>query len=109
MSLSSHASDGNVGATLAMMRCHCRVMLAMSLSRLTGDAAAEAMLNMARCRVMLVMQLSSQCCLWRDVDAESCWRQCCRVMLVTAMVRLLGRGTMWRSSHTDDSVAESCW
>jgi hypothetical protein len=42
------------------------------LSRLAGDAAAEATLNMAqcRCRAMLMMQLLSQCCLWHDIDAE---------------------------------------
>jgi hypothetical protein len=30
----------------------------------------------------------------RDVDAESCWRWCCRVMLATALSRRLGRGVM---------------
>jgi hypothetical protein len=32
--------------------------------------------------------------LQRDVDAESCWRQCCLVMLAMALSRRLGRGTM---------------
>jgi hypothetical protein len=22
---------------------------------------------------------------WRDVDADACWRQCCQVMLATAL------------------------
>jgi hypothetical protein len=32
--------------------------------------------------------------LWRDVDVESCWRQCCRVMMVMALLMRLGRSTM---------------
>jgi hypothetical protein len=30
----------------------------------------------------------------RDVDVESCWRQCCRVMLATALPGRLGHVTM---------------
>jgi hypothetical protein len=30
----------------------------------------------------------------RDVDAESCWRHCCRVMLVTALPGRLGGDTI---------------
>jgi hypothetical protein len=29
-----------------------------------------------------------------DVDTESCWRWCCRVMVVTALPRRLGHGTI---------------
>jgi hypothetical protein len=36
-----------VEATLAVARCRCRVMLAMALSSLVGDVAAEATLAMA--------------------------------------------------------------
>jgi hypothetical protein len=31
---------------------------------------------------------------WRDVDAGSCRRECCRVMLVTALTGRLGHGEM---------------
>jgi hypothetical protein len=31
---------------------------------------------------------------WRDVDAESYWRQCCRVMPVAALPGRLGHGIM---------------
>jgi hypothetical protein len=30
-------------------------------------------------------------------------------MLVMALLRLLGRGAMYMSSHASDSAAESCW
>jgi hypothetical protein len=30
----------------------------------------------------------------RNVDVESCWWQCCRVMLVTMLPRRLGHGAM---------------
>jgi hypothetical protein len=30
----------------------------------------------------------------RDVGAESCWRQCCRVMMAMALPRRLGCGAM---------------
>jgi hypothetical protein len=29
-----------------------------------------------------------------DVDAESCWRHCCRVMLMMVLLRRLGHGVM---------------
>jgi hypothetical protein len=55
---------------------------------------------------------------WRDVDAESCWQQCCRVMLsmalqlnvVLAMVRL--RRPRDRSIEVlmhHEEVGYSCW
>jgi hypothetical protein len=31
---------------------------------------------------------------WCDVDAESCWRQCCQVMLTTVVPGRLGHGVM---------------
>jgi hypothetical protein len=31
---------------------------------------------------------------WRNVDAESCWRHCCRVMLATVLVGRLRYGAM---------------
>jgi hypothetical protein len=34
----------------------------------------------------------------RDINAESCWRQCCRVMLASAL-----------SSHAGDSAARGTW
>jgi hypothetical protein len=36
--------------------------------------------------------------LWCTVDVESCWRQCCRVMLVMAL-----------PSPASDGAVESCW
>jgi hypothetical protein len=44
MSLAGH---GATEVTLAMACCRCRVMLAMALSSLAEDGAAEAMLVMA--------------------------------------------------------------
>jgi hypothetical protein len=46
--------------------------------------------------------------LWRDVNVESCWRQCCRVMLATALSEQLVRGAMYMLSHAGDNAAESC-
>jgi hypothetical protein len=40
-------------------------------------------------------------------DAESCWKQCCRVMLATALPGRLGCGVM--PSHAGDGAVESCW
>jgi hypothetical protein len=59
-----------------MARCRGRVMLATMLPSHVGDGATEATGS------------------WCDVDAESCWRQCCLVMLATALLRRLGRGAM---------------
>jgi hypothetical protein len=49
-------------------------MLATLLLSYAGDGAAEATW------------------LWRDVTVESCWRRCCRVILMMALSRQLGRG-----------------
>jgi hypothetical protein len=71
-------------------------MLATLLLSHAGD------LVVAQCRyqVMLVTMLSSHAidgtarAIWppRDVDAESCWRRCCRVMLAMVLLGRLGRG-----------------
>jgi hypothetical protein len=47
--------------------------------------------------------------LWHDVDDESCWRRCYRVMLAMALPGRLSRDVMLMSSHTGDSAAKSCW
>jgi hypothetical protein len=44
-----------------------------------------------------------------DVDAESCWRQCCQVVLVMVLPRRLGRSAMSMLSHAGDGATESCW
>jgi hypothetical protein len=44
----------------------------------------------------------------RDVDVESCWRQCYQVMLATMLPRRLGRDTMLMPNHAGDNAAESC-
>jgi hypothetical protein len=44
-----------------------------------------------------------------DVDGESCWRQCCRVMLATALPRRLGRDVMSMPSHDGDGVVKATW
>jgi hypothetical protein len=70
----SHAGDGTAkscwqwrcGGGLAVAQYRCCVMLTMVLPSHAGDGVAEAAWP------------------WSDVDAESCWRQCCRVMLVIA-------------------------
>jgi hypothetical protein len=38
--------------------------------------------------------------LWHDVDAESFWQQCCKVMLVPMLLLL---------SHAGDGAAEMTW
>jgi hypothetical protein len=48
-------------------------MLATMLPSHAGDGAAEVTW------------------LWCDADVESCWRQCCEVVLATMMSRRLGR------------------
>jgi hypothetical protein len=52
---------------LAAMRCRCLLMLATMLLSHAGDDAVDTT--------------------WprHDVDAESCWPQCCRVMLAMAL------------------------
>jgi hypothetical protein len=50
-----------------MAPCRCHVMLATMLPSHAFDDAAKATW------------------LWRDVDAELCWHQCRRVMLVMAL------------------------
>jgi uncharacterized protein (DUF2062 family) len=45
---------------------------------------------------------------WHDVDTQSCWRQCCQVMLVMALPRRLGHGVMQMLSHAGDKAAKSC-
>jgi hypothetical protein len=59
-----------------MARCRCQVILVTMLSSHAGDDVARAT--------------------WprHDVDAESCWRQCYRVMLAMTLLRQLGRGVM---------------
>jgi hypothetical protein len=61
ISLPSHAGDGTVEVTLVVVRCHCRVLLAMVLSRRRWS--------------------------WHDVAAESCWWWRCRVLLAMALSR----------------------
>jgi hypothetical protein len=51
----------------------------------TGDGASEA---------TLVMMVPRRRWPWCDVDTESCWQQCCRVMLAMTLLRQLGHGTM---------------
>jgi hypothetical protein len=41
VALPSHVDDGVAKATLAMARCHCRVMLVIVLPSHAGDGAAE--------------------------------------------------------------------
>jgi hypothetical protein len=46
---------------------------------------------------------------WRDLDIESCWRQCCRVMLTTVLSSHAGDDAVratWPRRHED---IESCW
>jgi hypothetical protein len=101
---------------LVTARCRCRVMLAIMLSSYACDDTAEAT--------------------WHNVDVKSCWRQCCRVVLVmtllrrldhsmmsmlshtgnnavescsTMLLKWLGRSAIWMPSHAGDDVAESCW
>jgi hypothetical protein len=86
-----------------LTQCY-QVLLATALPSPTGDGAAEVTLVMARyrCRVMLVIVLPSHSsdgaakatCLWHDLDAESCWGQCYRVMMTMAQPRRLGYGVM---------------
>jgi hypothetical protein len=45
----------------------------------------------------------------RYVYAKSCWRQCCRVMPVTALPGRLGRGAIYMSSHAGDDATEATW
>jgi hypothetical protein len=52
---------------MVVARCGCRVMLATMLLSHVGDVATGV--------------IWSRC----DVDAESCWQQCCRVMLTTVL------------------------
>jgi hypothetical protein len=58
--------------------------------------------------------------LWRNVDAESCWRwycrgnlataRCwCRVMLAMMLPRRLGRDAMSVPSHASDGPDEATW
>jgi hypothetical protein len=44
----------------------------------------------------------------RDVDVGSCWRQCCRVMLATALPGRHGRGAMEMLSHAGNNTIVSC-
>jgi hypothetical protein len=74
--LLSPTGDNATGATLVVARCRCRVTLAIMLPSHVGDGAAE----------MAWLQ--------HNVDVESCWRQCCRVMLTTVLSRRLGRSAM---------------
>jgi hypothetical protein len=79
--LPSHADDGAVESCwqrcyrgdLVAVQYRCRVMQATIQLSQAGEAPAE---------------MTS---LRRDVDAESCWWQCCRVMLVTALLWQIGR------------------
>jgi hypothetical protein len=61
---------------LVMVRCRRRVIQATVLSSHAGDNAA------------------GMTWLRRDVDANSCRRQCCRVMLATALPRQMRHGAM---------------
>jgi hypothetical protein len=97
----SHVGDG---AVESCSQRRCRVLLVTTLLSPTSDSAAEVTLVAVRCRcrVMLVIVLLSHAsdgaaeATWprRDVDAESCWRQCCCVMLATTLSRRLGNNAM---------------
>jgi hypothetical protein len=47
-------------------------------------------------------------CPQHDVNVESCWRQCYRVMLAMALPMWLGRDVISMLSHASDGDAESC-
>jgi archaellum biogenesis ATPase FlaH len=47
MLLLSHDGDGIAEATLAVARCHCRVMMKMTLPSLADDGTVEVTLAMA--------------------------------------------------------------
>jgi hypothetical protein len=82
--MSSHTDDDAVESCwrqrcrgdLVATRYTCRVMLTMVLSSHASDGAARV--NWPR----------------YNVDAESCWRRCCQVMLKTALPERLGHDTM---------------
>jgi hypothetical protein len=61
---------------LVTVRCRCRVILATMLSCHAGDGAAKVPWS------------------WHDVDVESCWQQCCWVMMAMVLSRWLGCGAM---------------
>jgi hypothetical protein len=63
-------------------------MLAIMLSSYARDDTAEAT--------------------WHDVDAKSCWRQCCRVVLVMTLLRRLDHSVMSMLSHAGNNAVESC-
>jgi hypothetical protein len=44
-----------------------------------------------------------------DEDAESCWRQCCRVMLTMVLLSHAGDGSTGVTSPQRDVDAESYW
>jgi hypothetical protein len=46
---------------------------------------------------------------WSDVDAESCWRQCYRVMLVMMLPRRHGHDAMYMPIHASDGAPKTCW
>jgi hypothetical protein len=43
---------------------------------------------------------------WSDVDIESCWRQCCRVLLVISLFSRAGRVL---PSQAGDGPARATW
>jgi hypothetical protein len=45
----SHTSDGVVKVTLAIVRCHCQVMLVTVLPSHASDGATEVTLAVVRC------------------------------------------------------------
>jgi hypothetical protein len=82
---------------LGMALCRCRVMLATVLLSHVGDGATEAIWP------------------WHDVDAESCWRQCYRVMatllrcLAVAQCRCQVMLATMLPSHASDDAIETTW
>jgi hypothetical protein len=89
---------------LATTWCSYRVMLATMLPRHAGWRRCRCDLAATWCRYqdMLATMLLSHAgddgagVTWLrcDVYVESCWRQCCQVMLATTLPGRLGRGAM---------------
>jgi hypothetical protein len=55
------------------------------------------------------MSLMLTIMLLHDVDAESCCRRCCRVLLAMNLPRRFDRGVMYMPSHTGDGATKVTW
>jgi hypothetical protein len=126
MSMPSHASDSSTEwcwrwcyrGDLAVARCWCQVMLAIALPWRFGRGTMLMPSHAGDDAVVAIW-------LWHDVYAESCWRQCYQVMLVTALLipsngaaeatLVVAQCSCWvmlmtvLSSHVGDGATESCW